>query len=159
MNVVNTDLRRTGIRTLLYVDDLLACVRSETETLLARDIISQTLETADIKLSPTKGQWVPRQTMHDHLGTIISSIGQGSLQPPDSKFALRNSVRDVSPSKSLLLSRAVPRKVLSDSTRNRRSQILEKYDARTPRQFQCDLGCRNDNHNSHHGYIWHNWLW
>ena len=83
MNVVNAALRRVGIRTLLYVDDLLACARSEEEALLARDIISQTLEAAGITRSPTKGQWVPSQTMHDHLGTIISSIGQGSLQLPE----------------------------------------------------------------------------
>jgi len=83
MNVVNAALRRAGIRTLLDVDDLLACTRSETEAFLAQDIISQTLEAVGIKRSPTKAQLVPSQKMNDHLGTIISSIGQGSLQLPE----------------------------------------------------------------------------
>ena len=52
-------LMRAGIRTLLYVDDLLACCGTEEEAFIAREINAKTLEDVRITKSPTKGQWPP----------------------------------------------------------------------------------------------------
>jgi hypothetical protein len=88
INVVNCALKRAGIRTLLYVDDLLACCGTEAEAFLAREIIAKTLEDAGITKSPTKGQWNPSQVLHDHLGNIIDSKGAGCLQLPERRCAM-----------------------------------------------------------------------
>jgi len=89
INIVNCALKRAGIRTLLYVDDLLACCGTEAEAFLAREIIAKTLEDAGISKSPTKGQWTPSQVLHDHLGNnMIDSKGAGSLQLPERRCAM-----------------------------------------------------------------------
>jgi len=80
---------RAGIRTLLYVDDLLACCGTEAEAFIAREIIAKTLEDAGITKSPTKGQWTPSQVLQvDHLGNIIDSKGAGSLQLPERRCVM-----------------------------------------------------------------------
>ena len=83
INVVNCALKRAGIRTLLYVDDLLACCGIEAEAFIAREIIAKTLEDAGITNSPTKGQWTPSQVLQDHLDNNVDSKGAGRLQLPE----------------------------------------------------------------------------
>ena len=78
-----TVLKRAGIRTLLYVDDLLTCCGTETEAFIAREIIAKTLEDAGITRSPTKGQWTPSQVLQDHLDNNVDSKGAGRLQLPE----------------------------------------------------------------------------
>jgi hypothetical protein len=81
-------LKSAGIRTLLYVDDLLACCGTKAEVFIAREIIAKTLEDAGITKSPTKGQWTPSQVLQDQLGNIIDSKGAGSLQLPERRCAM-----------------------------------------------------------------------
>ena len=61
MNVVNCALKSQGIRTILYVDDLLAGCGNQQEAFMTRDIIAKTLTDSGIARSPTKGQWEPSQ--------------------------------------------------------------------------------------------------
>jgi hypothetical protein len=55
MSVVAAALRRHGMRTLLYVDDLLIDCSSFEEGSRARQIIEDTLLAADIVRVPLKG--------------------------------------------------------------------------------------------------------
>jgi hypothetical protein len=73
MNVVNCALKSQGIRTILYVDDLLVGCGNQQEAFMAREIIALTLSESGISRSPTKGQWEPSQVLLDHLGNTISS--------------------------------------------------------------------------------------
>ncbi len=84
MSVVAGALRLHGMRTLLYVDDLLIACASFEETSRSRQMIEDTLLTADIVRAPLKGFFdTPTQTLTDNLGFIISSIGKGSLRVPE----------------------------------------------------------------------------
>jgi hypothetical protein len=86
MSVVAADLHRHGMRTLLYVDDLWIACSSFEEVSRARQIIEDTLLTAGIVCAPLKGCFdSPTQTLPDHLGLIISSIGKGALRVPDGR--------------------------------------------------------------------------
>ena len=95
MSVVAAALRRHGMRTLLYVDDLLIACSSFEEASRARLIIEETLLAAGIVRAPLKGCFdTPTQTLPDHLGFIISSLGKGALQVPERRcFALRRQAR------------------------------------------------------------------
>jgi hypothetical protein len=93
-----TSVNRHGMRTLLYVDDLLIVCSSFEEASRSRQIIEDTLLTAGLLVRATlKGCFdTPTQTLTDHLGFIISSIDKGSLRVPErSFFALRRQARDV----------------------------------------------------------------
>jgi hypothetical protein len=95
MSVVVADLRRHGIRTLLYVDDLLIACSSFEEATRSRQIIEDTLLSTGIVHAPLKGCFdTPTQTLTDHLVFIISSIGKGALRVPERRcFALRRQAR------------------------------------------------------------------
>jgi hypothetical protein len=68
------------MRTLLYVDDLLIACSSFEEASQARRIIEEKLLAADIVRAPLKGCFdTPLQTLTDHLGFSISTIGKGDL--------------------------------------------------------------------------------
>ena len=78
MSVVESALRRHGMRTLLYFDDLLIACSSFEEASRARQIIEDTLLAAGIVRAPLKGCFdTPTQTLSDHLGFTISSIRKG----------------------------------------------------------------------------------
>ncbi len=83
------------MRTLLYVDDLLIACSSFEEASRARQIIEDTLLAAGIVRAPLKACFdTPTQTLTDHLGFIISSIGKGTLRVPERRcFALRRQAR------------------------------------------------------------------
>jgi hypothetical protein len=95
MSVVAAALRRHGMRTLLYVDDLLIACSSFEEASQARRIIEETLLAEGIVRAPLKGCFdTPLQTLPDHLGFSISSIGKGALRVPERRcFALRRQAR------------------------------------------------------------------
>ncbi len=97
MSVVAEALHRHGMRTLLYVDDLLIACSSFEEASRARHMIEDTLLAADLVRAPLKDCFdTPTQTLPDHLGFIISSIGKGALQVPERRcFALRRQARVV----------------------------------------------------------------
>jgi hypothetical protein len=83
MSVVTAPLRRHGMHTLLYVDDLLIACSSFEEASRARQIIEDTLLAAGIVRAPLKGCFdTPTQTLPDHLVFIISSIGKEVLRVP-----------------------------------------------------------------------------
>jgi hypothetical protein len=78
MSVVAAALRRHGMRTLLYVDDLLIACSSFEESSRARQIIEDTLLAVGIVRAPLKDCFdTPTQTLTDHLGFSISSMGKG----------------------------------------------------------------------------------
>ena len=84
MSIVPATLRRHGIRTLLYVDDLLIVWSSFDEETRDRQIIEDTLLTVVIVRATLKGCFdTPTQTLPDHLGFIISIIGKGDLRVPE----------------------------------------------------------------------------
>jgi hypothetical protein len=95
MSVATAALRLHGIRILLYVDDLLIACSSFEEASRARQIIEDTLLVAGIVRAPLKGCFdTPTQTLTDHLGFIISSIGKGALRVPERRsFALCRQAR------------------------------------------------------------------
>jgi hypothetical protein len=96
MSVVVAALRRHGMRTLLYVDDLLITCSSFEEASRARQIIEDTLLTVGKVRAPLKGCFdtPPTQTLSDHLGFSISSIGKGALRVPERRcFALCRQTR------------------------------------------------------------------
>ena len=95
MSVVAAALRRHGMRTLLYVDDLLIACSSFEEASQARRIIEETLLAAGIVRAPLKGCFdTPLQTLPDHLGFSISTVGKGALRVPERRcFALRRQAR------------------------------------------------------------------
>ena len=95
MSVVAAALRRHGMRTLLYVDDLLIASSSFEEASQARRIIEETLLAAGIVRAPLKGCFdTPLQTLTDHLGFSISTVGKGALRVPERRcFALRRQAR------------------------------------------------------------------
>jgi hypothetical protein len=95
MSVVAAALLLHGMRTLLYVDDLLITCSSFEEASRGRQIIEDTLLTAGIVRTPLKGCFdTPTQTLTDHLGFIISSIGKGVLRVPERRcFALSRQAR------------------------------------------------------------------
>jgi hypothetical protein len=95
MSVVAAALRRHGMHTLLYVDDLLIAWSSFEEASRARQIIEDTLLAAGIVRAPLKGCFdTPTQTLTDHLDFSISSIGKGALRVPERRcFALRRQAR------------------------------------------------------------------
>ncbi len=71
MSVVAEALHRHGMRTLLYVDDLLIVCSSFEEVSRARQIIEDTLLAAGIVRAPLKGCFdTPTQTLPDYLGFI-----------------------------------------------------------------------------------------
>ncbi len=75
MSVVAAVLRRHGMRTLLYVDDLLIACSSFEDVSQSRRIIEETLLSAGIVRAPLKGYFdTPLQTLPDHLGFSISTI-------------------------------------------------------------------------------------
>jgi hypothetical protein len=94
-------LRRHGIHTLLYVDDLLIVCSSFDEETRDRQIIEDTLLTVGIvreTLKKKRGDCfgTPTQTLTDHLGFIISSIGKGTQRVPERRcFALRRQAREL----------------------------------------------------------------
>jgi hypothetical protein len=80
MSIVAAALHCHGMHTLLYVDDLLITCRSFDEATRARQIIEDTLLSTGIVREPLKGCFdTPTETLPDHLGFIISSIGKGDL--------------------------------------------------------------------------------
>jgi hypothetical protein len=85
------------MRTLLYVDDLLIVCSSFEEASRSRQIIEDTLLTVVIVRAPLKGCFdTPTQTLPDHLGFIISSIGKGVLRVPERRFfTLRRQTRSL----------------------------------------------------------------
>jgi hypothetical protein len=95
MSVVAAALRRHGMRTLLYVDDLLIACSSFEEASRTRQIIEDTLLVSGIVRAPLKGCFdTPTQTLPDHLGFIISSMGKGALLVPERRcFSLRRQAR------------------------------------------------------------------
>jgi hypothetical protein len=76
----------------------------------ARQIIEDTLLAVDIVRAPLKGCFdSPTQTLPDHLGFIISSIGKGALRVPERRcFALHRQART-------LLFEAAKNRLLVDS--------------------------------------------
>jgi hypothetical protein len=95
MSVVTAGLRRHGMRTLLYVDDLLIACSSFEEASRVRQIIEDTLLAAGIVRVSLKGCIdTPTQTLPDHLSFIISSTGKGALRVPERRcFALCRQAR------------------------------------------------------------------
>jgi len=94
MSVVTAALRRHGMRTLFYVDDLLIVCSSFEESSRVRQIIEDTLLAAGIVRAPLKGCFTPTQTLPDHLGFIISRIGKGALRVPERRcFPLKSQAR------------------------------------------------------------------
>ena len=84
MSIVGAALRRHGMRTLLYVDDLLIVCSSFDKESRGRQIIEDMLLTVVIVRESFKGCFdTPTQTLSDHLGFIISSIGKGDLRVPE----------------------------------------------------------------------------
>ena len=73
---------------------MIACSSFE-EASQARRIIEETLLAAGIVRAPLKGCFdTPLQTLPDHLGFSISSIGKGALRVPERRcFALRRQAR------------------------------------------------------------------
>ena len=89
MSIVASALRRHGMRTLLYVDDLLIAWSSFDEATRTGQIIEDTFLAAGIVLATLKGCFdTVAQTLPDHLGFIISNIGKGALRVPERCFAL-----------------------------------------------------------------------
>ena len=104
------------MHTLFYVDDLLIACSSFEEASSTRQIIEDTLLAAGIVHAPLKGCFdTPTQTLSDHLGFIISTLGKGALRVPDWRcFALRRQVRAL----------------LVETTKNRRlvdSDLLRRF--------------------------------
>ncbi len=97
MSIVASAFRHHGMYTLLFVDDLLITCSSFDETTRARQIIEDTLLAADTVRAPLKVCFdTPTQTLPDHLGFIISSIGKGSLWVPERRcFALCRQARSL----------------------------------------------------------------
>jgi hypothetical protein len=95
MSVVAASLRRHGMRTLLYVDDLLIACSSFEEASRARQILEDALLAEGIVRAPLKVCFdTPTQTLPDHLGFSISSIGKGALRVPERRcFALCRQAR------------------------------------------------------------------
>ena len=84
MSVVVPTLHRHDMRTLLCVDDLLISYSSFEEVTRARQIIEDTFLVTGIVRESLKGCFdTPTQTLSDHLGFIISSIGNGALRVPE----------------------------------------------------------------------------
>ena len=110
MIVLKEKACRHDMRTLLYVDDLLIVCNSFDETTRARQIIEDTLLATSIVRVALKGCFdTPSQTLIDHLGFIISSIGKGDLRVPERRcFALWRQAR-------ALLFEAVKNRRLVDS--------------------------------------------
>jgi hypothetical protein len=68
------------MRTLLYVDDLLIAFSSFEETSQTHRIIEETLLVAGIVRAPLNGCFdTPLETLPDHLGFKISTIGTGAV--------------------------------------------------------------------------------
>jgi hypothetical protein len=108
MSVVAAAVRRHGMRTLLCVDDLLIACSSFEEASRARQIIEDTLLAAGIVRAPLKGCCdTPTQTLPDHLGFIISSIGKGALRVPE-----RRCVALCRPARALLFEAAKNRRLV-----------------------------------------------
>jgi hypothetical protein len=99
MSVVSAVLRRHRMYTLLYVDDLLIAYNSFEEASQVHRIIEETLLAAGIVRAPLKGCFdTPLQTLPDHLGFSISTIGKGALRVPERRcFSLRSSISSLSP--------------------------------------------------------------
>ena len=109
MSVVAEALRRHGMRTLLYVDDLLIACSFFEESSRARQIMEDTLLAAGVVRAPLKGCLTPTQTLPDHLGFIISTLGKEALWVPERRcFALCRQAR-------ALLLEAVKNRRLVDS--------------------------------------------
>jgi hypothetical protein len=84
MSVVTEALRHHGMRTLLYVDDLLIDSSSFEEASRIRQIIEDTLLAVGIVRTPLKGCFdTPTQTLSDHLVFIISTLDKGALRDPE----------------------------------------------------------------------------
>ena len=84
MSVVAAALRRHGMRTLLYVDDLLIACSSFEEASRVRQIIEDTLLAAGKVRSSLKGCFdTPTQTLPDHLVFIISTLDKGNFRVPE----------------------------------------------------------------------------
>ncbi len=95
ISVVAAALHHHGMCTLLYVDDLLITCSSFEEASRARQIIEDTLLAEGIVRATLKDCFdTATQTLPDHLGFIISSIGKGTLRVPERRcFALRRQAR------------------------------------------------------------------
>ena len=94
MSVVAVALRHHGMHTLLYVDNLLIACSSFEESSRERQIIEDTLLAAGIVRAPLKDCFTTTQTLPDHLGFIISTLGKEDLRVPERRFfALRRQAR------------------------------------------------------------------
>jgi hypothetical protein len=166
MSVVAAVLRRHGMCTLLYVDDLLITCSSFEEVSRARQIIEDTLLTAGIVHASLKGCFdTPTQTLSDHLVFIISSIGKGALRVPERRcFALCRQKRALlfetvinRHPRSLHHTRPVQAKIFPVSSSCRQPPLLAQLFHQEPREPARALA-RSTIYCPLHRHIGHHWL-
>jgi len=115
MKVIGQCLRRHGIRTLLFIDDVLCALPSKADAFRARDFIEQMFVRSGLTRAPDKGVWIPTRHLPDHLGFDIDTSGlRGQLRVPERRC------RDVRMLAKDLLCRAArnTRKVSTDMLRS-----------------------------------------
>ena len=78
MKSIGSYLRRQGIGTVIYIDDLAFIVEGYESALRARTVIEDTLQRAGLEKHATKGQWQPSQVLTDHLGYEVN-VPAGAL--------------------------------------------------------------------------------
>ena len=82
VKVIARAMRAAGLRCLWFLDDCLVALPSRPQALRARRFIEDLLARSGFHKAPDKGVWEPTQTLPDHLGYEISTIGRGGLKVP-----------------------------------------------------------------------------
>ena len=86
MKSVGSYLRRQGIGTVIYIDDLAFIVEGYQAAIRARTVIEDTLQRAGLEKHATKGQWQPSQVLTDHLGYEVN-VPANALRIPERRCA------------------------------------------------------------------------
>jgi hypothetical protein len=113
--VVVAALRRAGMTVFVFVDDFLIALDSQEEAQRAKVIVEEIFLASGLTRAPSKGQWEPSQTLVDHLGYEICSIGKGLISLPERRC------RHV---------RSLAKSLLCESARNKRrvpSDLLRRF--------------------------------
>ena len=82
VKVIARAMRAHGLRCLWFLDDCLVAMSSRPEALRARRFVEDLLARSGFHKAPDKGIWEPVQTLPDHLGYEISTVGRGCLKVP-----------------------------------------------------------------------------
>ena len=86
MKSIGSYLRRQGIGTVIYIDDLAFIVEGYQAAIRARTVIEDTLQRAGLEKHATKGQWQPSQVLTDHLGYEVN-VPANALRIPERRCA------------------------------------------------------------------------